>query len=58
MVDNLIHRLPICHSFLNMVPEKYITAAVVDSVSQLILHSKEIMKRKLDYITIPELDVD
>ena len=43
---------------LNMVPEKCITAAVVDYVSQLILHSKEIMKRKLDYITIPELDVD
>jgi len=43
---------------LSLVPENYIIGAVVDYVSQLILHSKEIMKRKLDYITIPELDVD
>ena len=44
--------------FLSMVPDKYIMAAVVDHVSQLILHSKEVLKRKLDYITIPELDLD
>ena len=44
--------------YLFMVPENYIIAAVVDYVSQLILHSKEVMKRKLDYITIPELDLD
>ena len=43
---------------LSMVPENYIMAAVVDHVSQLILHSKEVLKRKLDYITIPELDLD
>jgi len=43
---------------LSLVPENYIIGAVVDYVSQLILHSKEIMKCKLDYITIPELDVD
>lgn len=44
--------------FLSMVPDNYIMAAVVDHVSQLILHSKEVLKRKLDYITIPELDLD
>jgi len=33
-------------------------AAAVDYVSQLILHSKEVMKQKLDYITLPELDLD
>ena len=44
--------------FLSMAPENYIMATVVDHVSQLILHSKEVMKRKLDYITIPELDLD
>ena len=43
---------------LSFVPESYLIAAVVDYVSQLILHSKEIMKRKLDYISLPELDVD
>ena len=44
--------------FLSRVPDNYIMAAVVDHVSQLILHSKEVLKRKLDHITIPELDLD
>ena len=44
--------------FLSMVPDNYIMDAVVDHVRQLILHSKEVLKRKLDYITIPELDLD
>ena len=47
--------------FLSLVPDNYIMAAVVavvDHVSQLILHSKEVLKRKLDHITIPELDLD
>jgi len=44
--------------FLSTIPDNYIMAAVVGHVSQLILHSKEVLKRKLDYITIPELDLD
>ena len=42
---------------LSMVPDNYIMAAVVDHVSQLILHSK-VLKHKLDYFMIPELDLD
>ena len=43
---------------ISMVPDDYIIASAVDYVSQLILHSKEVMKQKLEYITIPELDLD
>ena len=43
---------------ISMVPDDYIMASAVDYVSQLILHSKEVMKQKLEYITIPELDLD
>ena len=45
-------------SLISLVPDDYIMAAVVDYVSQLILHSKEVMKQKLGYITLPELDLD
>jgi len=45
-------------SLISLVPDDYIMAAAVDYVSQLILHSKEVMKQKLDYITLPELDLD
>ena len=45
-------------SLIAMVPDDYIMAAGVDYISQLILHSKGVMKQKLDYITIPELDLD
>ena len=45
-------------SLISMVPDDFIMAAAVDYVSQLILHSKGVMKQKLSYITIHELDVD
>ncbi|KAL9962264.1 hypothetical protein ACROYT_G031349 [Oculina patagonica] len=44
--------------YLLMVPDNFIITAVVDYVSQIIFHAKEVLKRKLDYITIPELDLD
>ena len=44
--------------YLSMVPENYLMAGVVGYVSQIFLHAKEVLKRKLDYITIPELDLD
>ena len=46
------------NSLISLVPDDYLMAAVVDYVSQLILHSKEVMKQKLGYITLPELDLD
>ena len=45
-------------SLISMVPDDYLMAGAVDYVSQLILHSKGVMKQKLSYITIHELDVD
>ena len=45
-------------SLISMVHDDFIMAAAVDYVSQLILHSKGVMKQKLSYITIHELDVD
>ena len=45
-------------SLISMVPDDFIMAAAVDYVCQLILHSKGVMKQKLSYITIHELDVD
>ena len=45
-------------SLISLVPNDYLMGAAVDYVSQLILHSKEVMKQKLDYITLPELDLD
>ena len=44
--------------YLFMVPEDFILAGVADYVGQIILHAKEVLSRKLDYITIPELDLD
>ena len=41
-----------------IVPDEYMMNAVVDYVSQLFTLSKEVFKCKLDYITIPELDLD
>ena len=44
--------------YLFMVPENFILAGVADYVGQIILRAKEVLSRKLDYITIPELDLD
>ena len=44
--------------YIFMVPENYIVNTVVEYVSQMFLNSKEVWKQKLDFITIPELDLD
>ena len=44
--------------YLFMVPDNFIISAVVDYVSHIILHAKDVLERKLNYITIPELDLD
>jgi len=44
--------------YLFMVPEDFILAGVADYVGQIILRAKDVLSRKLDYITIPELDLD
>ena len=41
--------------YLSMVPEDRILAVCVGYVGHIILHAKEILTRKLDYITIPDL---
>jgi len=43
---------------ISLVPDDYIMAAAVDYVSQFFFHAKEVLKLKLDYITLPELDLD
>ena len=43
---------------LFMVPEDILLAGVVDYVSHIFVHAKEVLKRKLEHITIPELDLD
>ena len=44
--------------YLFMVPEEYLMDGVVDYVSHIIVHSKEVLKFKLEHISIPELDLD
>ena len=44
--------------YLFKVPEKYLMDGVVDYVSHIIVHSKEVLKFKLEHISIPELDLD
>jgi len=41
-----------------MVPEDFLLVGVADYVGQIILRGKEVLSRRLDYITIPELDLD
>jgi len=43
---------------LLLVPENYIMTLTIGYVRHIFLHAKDVMARKLDYITIPELDLD
>ena len=38
--------------------QSVLTSVIVGYVSQFFLHAKEGLRRKLDYIEIPELDLD
>ena len=40
------------------VPESVLMSVIVGFVSQIFVHGKEMLRRKLDYIEIPELDLD
>lgn len=44
--------------YLMLVPENCIMTLTVGYVRKIFLHAKDILTRKLDYITIPELDLD
>ena len=44
--------------YIFMAPENYIINTVVDYFSQMFLHAKDVWRQKLDFITIPELDLD
>ena len=43
---------------LLLVPENYIMNLTIGYVRDIFLHAQDVMARKLDYITIPELDLD
>ena len=47
-----------CNKYLSIIPENYIMSGIVGYVSEIIVRSEEVMKRKLDHIKIPELDLD
>ena len=44
--------------YIFMVPENYIVNTFVEYFSQIFLNSKEVWKQQLDFITIPELELD
>lgn len=44
--------------YIFMVPENYIVNTVVEYVSQMFSNSKQVWKQKLEFITIPGLDLD
>ena len=44
--------------YLAFVPEPYLMTLIVNFISQIFSFAKDILKVKLDYITIPELDLD
>ena len=44
--------------YLLSVPENFIMTLTVGYVRHIFLHAKDILTQKLDYITIPELDLD
>ena len=44
--------------YLLLVPENYIMTLTVGYVRHIFVHAKDILTRKLDYIIIPELDLD
>ncbi|XP_022808023.1 uncharacterized protein LOC111345036 [Stylophora pistillata] len=44
--------------YLFMVPKEYLLDGAVDYVSHIIVHAKEVLKLKLEHISIPELDLD
>ena len=44
--------------YLTLIPEAYLMSLTVGYVGQIFHHAQDVLKRKLDYITIPELDLD
>ena len=44
--------------YMSLVPESVLMSVVVGYLSQIFFHSKNVLRRKLDYINIPEVDLD
>ena len=44
--------------YLFKVPEEYLMDGIVDYVRHIIVHAKEVLKLKLEHVSIPELDLD
>ena len=44
--------------YMSLVPESVLMSVVVGYLSQIFFHSKDVLRHKLDYINIPEVDLD
>ena len=44
--------------YMSLVPESVLTSLLVGYISQIFFHGQEMIRRKLDYIKLPELDLD
>ena len=44
--------------YMSLVPESVLMSVVVGYLSQIFFHSKNVLRRKLHYINIPEVDLD
>ena len=44
--------------YMSLVPESVLISLLVGYISQIFVHGQELLRRKLDYIKLPELDLD
>ena len=44
--------------YMSLVPESVLMSLPVGYISQIFVHGQEVLRRKLDYIKLPELDLD
>ena len=44
--------------YMSLVPESVLMSLLVGYISQIFFHGQEMIRRKLDYIKLPELDLD
>ena len=44
--------------YLSLIPDSNLMSLTVDYVGKIFYHARDVLKRKLDYITISELDLD
>ena len=44
--------------YMSLVPESVLISLLAGFISQIFVHGQEVLRRKLDYIKLPELDLD